>query len=182
MNSVSMQGASRPRLCRALAAMAGVLSIGLVLANAVMWLAPSLAQYPAHAMPALGSHPIALDLPARLMAMAASSAGFVALAMALWSARRLFLRFASGAVFEAGTGVLLRRVGILLVVYAGLTPIIRTLVTTVVTLHNPPGGQVFAISLSSDEMLLALIGALIVMIGAVMADAARLADDNREIV
>ena len=51
-----------------------------------------------------------------------------------------------------------------------------------VTLENPEGHQVIAISLEMNDVLVVLIGALMVMLAHALQAAAVIADDNRQIV
>lgn len=84
--------------------------------------------------------------------------------------------------FAPQTGVLLRRFGMTLVVYAALTPFLRTLMTWLVTMHNAPGQRILRFGISEYEVVLAIVGTLILTTGSVMAEATRLAEDNRQII
>ena len=80
----------------------------------------------------------------------------------------------AGEAFVAQTGVLLRRFGIALLIYAGLTPVVRSAIAALVT-HDPARHElVLSVGISSDEVVVALIGALILVFGSVMADATRI--------
>lgn len=100
----------------------------------------------------------------------------------LWTSRQLFIGFARGEVFTAQTGRRLRRIGVLLLVLQGAKIAVGTLGTLIATLPNPPGGRHLSIGLSSDHLIVALVGGLLIAVGWAMAEAARLADENRGFV
>ena len=104
------------------------------------------------------------------------------LAWGLWAVQTLFRRFALGLIFEPQTGVLLRRFGTALVIYSALTPLDGTITVLLATIGNPPGERLIGIGVSHHEFLVAIVGILILTTGSVMADAARMAEENRQIV
>lgn len=173
---------ARPRMKRWLAHAAAAVAIIILAGNALAWLHPDLAHYPARGMTALGDHPVMLTLDARLASLVVSTLHLGILAWALLTVRALFLRFADGKVLEVGTGRLLGRLGLALVVFAVATPVVRTLVTLLVTMHNPPGQKALAIGFSANELIIGLVGGLIVMTGEAMREAAVIADEHRQIV
>jgi ABC-type Fe3+ transport system permease subunit len=118
----------------------------------------------------------------RCIGLACSTLYFSVLVRGLWVARSLFKRLADGMVFEPETGVLLRRFGIALVVYAALTPFVGTLMAWLVTMLNPPGERLLRFAISDHEIVLAIVGTLILTTGSVMADAARMAEESRQII
>ncbi len=52
----------------------------------------------------------------------------------------------------------------------------------VLTWGNLPGQRILALSIGIDDYMIAALGGLVLAIGHVMTEAARLADDNRQIV
>jgi hypothetical protein len=117
---------------------------------------------------------------AALIAVLAVPLG-VALAV-LWTTRQLFTGFARGEVFTAETGRRLRRIGALLLVLQVVKIVVGSLGTLIATLPNPPGARHLSIGLSSDHLIVALVGGLLIAVGWAMAEAARLADENRGFV
>jgi hypothetical protein len=82
------------------------------------------------------------------------------LAVLVWglgNARSLFKRVAVGLIFEPQTGVLLRRFGVVLVVYAALIPFVGALMSLLVTMHNIPGERLFRFGISDEEIVLAIV-------------------------
>jgi hypothetical protein len=169
------------RLCRRIAFLSAASGAAFLLVNAVLWLVPDLAPIVARDEGDLHDGAITLTPTVRWMGLLCSTLYLAVLVRALWIARSLFKRLANGLVFEPQTGMLLRSFGIALVVYAGLTPFFHALIGWLVTMYNT-SGRAITLGLSDDEVILAIVGTLILTTGSVMAEAARIADDNRQIV
>jgi hypothetical protein len=170
------------RLCRAAAWLALTSAAALFLGNGYIWFAPDPANDAIRTAAHAGSALITVTPMVRLMGFALTSLHLTILFWGLWAARALFWHFSAGRVFEPQNGVLLRRFGKALLIYAALTPFVDSLALLIVTAYNPPGEKMIGFGLSDHEIVLALVGVLILVTGSVMADAARMADDNRQIV
>jgi Protein of unknown function (DUF2975) len=170
------------RMCRGLARFSGASAIGILVVNAMPWLIPDWAPFVARGMAGLQTEPITLTRTVVALGLTCSTLYLAVLAWALWIARSLFNRLADGHVFEAETGVLLRRFGIALVVFSVLSPFVTTLMATLVTMANPPGERLLKFGFASYDFVLAVVGTLVLTTGSVMAEAARLADENRQII
>ena len=154
-----------------------------LLVNAAMWLVPGFALDAAHSQTNLGAAmKVTLTTETTLLALVVSTFYVGLLAIALWSIARLFDQFSKGAIFVPETGAHLRRAGLFLFFFAILSPTFRTVIGVIVTIANPPGQKELAIGIGSQEIVLGLIAALLVMLGHIMAEAAHIADDNRQIV
>jgi hypothetical protein len=169
-------------LCVWMARAAGALAIGFFVVAAALWLNPAWAAEAVRAHLNMNPADVTLSFAARALAGILSAAHAGLLCAALLAARRLFLRFAHDAAIEAQTGRDLRLIGGLVAAYALTTPLSKTLMVLAVTMDNPPGHRMLTISLGSNELILGVLGALILVLGHVMAEAARIADDNRQIV
>lgn len=158
------------------------MAAGFVVVAAATWLDPDWAAAMAQRdfVPQGGS--FSTDLGARLVAGLLSCFNCAFLSAALWTARGLFLRIANGQAIATETGFDLRQIGAMVALYAMTTPVMKTLTTLALTIGNPPGQKILAVSLSSNELTFGLLGALILVLGHVMGEAARIADDNRQIV
>lgn len=172
-------------LGRLSALMCVVVAVGGALAEitlAWVWLTPSWVE--AYVVPHLGLQrvPVALDLPTRAMAFAASMIPMAVLLYLLHQAYGLFDAFRIGNVFTAHAPVRLRRIGASIVALAFLRPITSMFLGLILTWSNPPGQRILALSLSIDDYMTAVLGGLVLAIGHVMTEAARIADDNRQIV
>jgi hypothetical protein len=104
------------------------------------------------------------------------------LVYALWQAFRLFRAFARGEVFTPEAGDRLRRIGAAFVVVPFAEVLGTGLITTLLTLNNPEGQQAVAFTLEPVHVILGLAGGLVLVIGWVMAEAARQAADLEQIV
>ncbi len=100
----------------------------------------------------------------------------------LWNMWRLFRAYREGAVFSVETGRRLRNVGLVL----GLQPFLQIALSGIgsilLTMNNANGERHFAITLQDNDLLIGIAGGLLVVVGWVMAEAARIADDHRQII
>lgn len=170
------------RLCRRAGTLAVATAIAFIVISAGLWLVPASAEFVARGQAKLQTEPITLTLAVRLIALGASTLHLAVLSWGLWTMRTLLYRLAAGQVFEPATGVLLRRFGIALLSYAGLIPLVACLTVRLVTMYNPPGSRLFIFGIGDQEVILALVGTLILVLGSVLAEAARIAEDNRQII
>jgi hypothetical protein len=150
--------------------------------NAILWSVSDWTPLIARSSANLHTEPITLTPMVRWMGFACSTLHLAVLFWGLWVARSLFERLAGGLVFEPKTGTLLRRFGVALVIYAALTPLVTALMSWLVTMQNAPGKRLLNIGISDHEIVLAIVGTLILTTGSVMAEAARMAEENRQII
>lgn len=172
-------------LGRLSAVMCAVVAVGGALAEVMLawvWLTPSWVE--AHVVPHLGLQgvPVALDGPTRLAAFAASMIPMGVLLYLLRQAYALFDAFRLGHVFTPEAPVRLRRIGTSILALALLRPLTSMVLGLILTAANPPGQRILALSISIDDYMIGALGGLVLAIGHVMAEAARIADDNRQIV
>ena len=154
-----------------------------LIVNVAMWLVPGFVVDAARSQSNMAAPmKITMTTEATALALAASTAYVALLAIALWSIARLFTQFSLGAIFVPETGVHLRRAGLYLLAFATLAPVFRAAIGVIVTMANPPGERALSISFGSQEIVLGLIAALLVMLGHIMAEASDIADDNSRIV
>jgi hypothetical protein len=169
-------------MCRRLAIFSAVIGPAFLIIDAVLWAVPAWAPIVARGTANLDTGPITLTPVVRLIGFALSTLYLCVLVYGLWTARRLFQRLAAGGVFEPQTGVLLRRFGTALVVYAALPPFVSALMSLLVTMYNPPHQRRLTFGLSDHEIVLAIVGTLILATGSIMAEAARIAEEHSQIV
>jgi hypothetical protein len=170
------------RLCRAGSTLAGTTALFLIVGNAVLWLVPQWAEVAARNSANLWTEKLFITPFVQWIGFGIGTLHLCVLVWGLLSMRTLFRLLAGGEAFVAQTGFLLRRFGIALLAYAALMPIVRSAITALVT-HDPVKHElVVSVGISSDEVVLALISALIIVFGSVMADATRIAEENREII
>lgn len=172
-------------LGRLSAFMCVVIAVGGALAEialAWVWLTPSWVEAYVAPRLVLRDVPVALDAATRLTGFAISMIPMAVLLYMLHQAYALFDAFRLGHVFNAMSPVRLRRIGLCMVALALLRPITATLLGLALTWSNPPGQRILAVAVSTDDYMIGAFGGLILAIGHVMVEAARIADDNRQIV
>jgi hypothetical protein len=150
-----------------------VLLLGLG-ASTVIW--PGLlARHPALA--GLALDPASLDLAGRLAALAALAVPVLPMLVAIRQALRLCGLMTARRLFTAEVPPRLQRMGIALVAAGALQPVGGALLALVVGGFTG-GGWHLAIALSSDDVGVAVIGAVLIAIAAASREAVRLADEN----
>ncbi len=162
-----------------------IVALGGALAELVLlwvWLSPSLVETLVMPRLGLGAAPVALDGWTRAAGFAVCMLPMAVLGYQLHQAYALFDAYRLGNVFTSAAPVRLRRIGISMVALAVLRPITATLLGIVLTAANPPGQRVISIGLNIDDYMIAAFGGLILVIGHVMVEATRLADEHRQIV
>jgi hypothetical protein len=166
-------------LVRLLALVGGA---ALLTVPAVFWTDPGWVQAAAPSMVGLGEHPMVVDERARLLGALASLPGVLLGLVALWRLWLLFGEYAAGRVFGAAAQRHLCGFAAVLLASAIVTPFMRAAVGVALTLSNPPGQRVLAFTLSWNDYLSILCGAVLLAVAWVMADAVRLAEDNEGFV
>jgi len=170
------------RLCRGAAALAGVTAVAFIAGNAAMWLVPAWTEMAARDASHMQTQQLFITPFVRWVGLGVTTLYLGVLAWGLLSMRTLFRRLAAEDVFVAETGVLLRRFGKALLVYAALTPVVRSAMAFLVTRDPVAHEALLSIGIDDYEITVALIGVLILAFGSVMADATRIADESREII
>jgi hypothetical protein len=96
----------------------------------------------------------------------------------LWELKRLFEAYATGAIFTVAAARRLRHCGYALMVAGAGSPLGSMLLSAALSLDLPRHGRSLVISMSSDDLLLLLIGGVLLVIARVMGEAARIAEEN----
>lgn len=125
---------------------------------------------------------VQLDMHSRLWALAASLLPASVSVYALWQMWSLFGCFAQGELLARQPAAHLRRLGLGLCSLAAAQPLGHTLAILALTWGNPKGQRQLWFGLSSDHYLALLFGLLLLALAQVLAEAARVADENREFV
>jgi hypothetical protein len=129
-------------------------------------------------VPGLGAAPITVDDRARWLGAGFSLLGIVLGLYVLWQLWRLFGEYAAARFFDAAARFHLRRFAWALLAAALLVPLLRGAIGVALTLGNPPGQRMLVIGLAWNDYLAILIGAVLLAIATVQAEAARLAEEN----
>lgn len=130
----------------------------------------------------LAGHAVTITPQVQLAGLALSAPPLGLLIYMLLQARAVFSGFAVGMRFTDLVATRVWRIGLILVVKGVLGPLWRAAAGVVLTLGNPPGQKILAISISSDDVLWAIVGALLVAIGWTLREAARIAEEHASFV
>ncbi|MFO0991966.1 MAG: DUF2975 domain-containing protein [Hyphomicrobiales bacterium] len=155
--------------------------IAIVAAYAGLWLDPGTAQQALREMlpgvSAQGVNSTQLWLGAVLGLIPV-----IILTIALWELYTFFALYQRGDAFPPGAGERLRRVGVWLIALAATAFIVRCTASVLFSWHLGDGNRQLAISISSSDIILLLFGGLVRMIGQVLLEAGRVAEENRQFV
>lgn len=110
------------------------------------------------------------------------SVGLALLAVPLWYLYRLLTRYRSGETLSPACAMALRRIGQGLLAMAAFSFASNTLNVLALTALNPPGQRTLSFSITDAEIGLVLGGAVVVLVGWVMGQAADVAQENRSFV
>ena len=93
----------------------------------------------------------------------------------LWG---LFGEYALGRVFSHRALLCLRGFARSVLALAIVSPVYGAVLSVIATWHNAPGTRQLNINFTSDDYGMLLLGAVLLAISSVMAEAARVAEDN----
>lgn len=126
--------------------------------------------------------PLTIDPQVQWWAAAVGLPGLAVGFFLLWQLWRLFGEYGQGRVFSLQAVRHLRRFAFGVLSLGLVAPLTNTAMVLVLTWHNPPGQRQLMIGLSSDNYLHVLLGAVLIAIARVMAEAVRVAQENAEFV
>ncbi len=161
----------------------GLLGLMLFVLYLALWISPELARRSlAPSLPGIDSP----DLPVWAL-LAGFCLGFVPVLLmlyGLWHIRCFFRLYADEDLFPARAGYHLRNFGMILLILIPAGLILRAGASALFSAYGSTGAHRLAISvsISSSEILILLVGALVMMIGQVLTAAHRLAEENRQFV
>lgn len=172
---------SLARTATRLAQATGLAILVLLLLYPALWIDPALAiRSLAPTLP--GLDPAGLPSWALAAGFALGLIPLVILLYGLWQVRRFFRLYGENDLFPAEAGHYLRNFGIAILTLVPVGIITSSAASVVFSLHRPEGQKQLAISVSSSEIFVLIVGALFVMIGRILSEAHRLAEENRQIV
>jgi hypothetical protein len=102
--------------------------------------------------------------------------------MALLRLWQLFGEYLHSRIFSARALASLRSFARWTLAAALLSPVYRAVPSVLVTLQNGPGRRELTLDLSSNDYMTLLLGVVVLAISSVMAEAARIAEDNEGFV
>lgn len=109
-------------------------------------------------------------------------AGAIPMLWVLWSARLLFLSYAGGSVFSVESAGRLKHIAYALLCMVLFRPLGGMLVGLALSIAMPAGQKRLILQFGSDEVWIGLAGAMMLVIGWIMGEAAALADENKSFV
>jgi len=121
-------------------------------------------------------------LDQRLLAAAVGLLPALALMLALFAVGRICREYAAGRLFSDAVLGAYRRLAMTLVATTALHWLQPTLLGLALALTLPPGKRFVTLGVSSDDLLLVLVTALVFVLGSVMQVAQRVQSENAEIV
>jgi len=124
---------------------------------------------------------VAYELPERIGAAIVATIPTLALSWGLWRLAATLKLFAAGTPFAAAAAEGSRDFGLGVVICAVLKPVAATALSLLLT-FNGPGPKSLAISISSDTLLLLLLGGVMALVGWALGEAALLAEENAQFV
>lgn len=101
------------------------------------------------------------------------------LAAALWELRAFFALYSGGNVFPRFAADRLRRLGLWLILLALAAFLVRCGASVLYSWQLGEGHRQLAVSISSSDIVLLLFGGLLRMLGRILAEAGRVAEENR---
>jgi hypothetical protein len=108
-----------------------------------------------------------------------SLAVILAALLRLW---QLFGEYLHSRIFSARALTSLRGFARWTLAAAFWSPVYRAVLSVIVTWQNGPGKRELTIDLTSDDYMMLLVGVVLLAISSVMAEAARIAEDNEGFV
>lgn len=127
---------------------------------------------------ALGDIPVAQRIGLSLVAVTA----FALLLAICWNVRQLFDQFRKAAFFAPETLSRMIRIGIWLLTYGAFEVLSNPIVSVLLTIDFPEGQRQIDMELDGDEFFFIVFGALMLVFGWIMREAATIDEENRQFV
>ncbi len=165
--------------------MQGVVIAGALFAEiglAWVWLSPGIIEW--LVLPRLGLSPadITLDGTARTYGFLISSLPLTVVFYALYHAFFLFAGYRRGEIFTARAAERLRHIALAVIGAIFMSPLVQAALSATLSFGATPGNRSITMSFSLQDYLVAALGGLLLAIAYVMAEAVRIAKENREII
>lgn len=170
------------RLGRTLAFATGLVVVLLVAIGLGLWLKASWVENVIVPRVGLAHAPVAVTPLVQMLGLLITAVPLAILAYGLLEVRRIFCDFADGELITPALAPRLERFGAAVTLQALLNPVAGALLSVLLTLGNPPGQRMLALSLPSHDVVSVLVGLLIIAIGSVMREAARIAEEHASFV
>ncbi|MEM9631316.1 MAG: DUF2975 domain-containing protein [Pseudomonadota bacterium] len=104
------------------------------------------------------------------------------LSLAVWNIRQVFKRFQAMEFFSPKTLANVISIGVWLIIFAIFDLISDPIGSVILTYDFPPGERLVEVSLDGAEIFCLVLGALMLLLGWILREAALIADENRQFV
>lgn len=166
------------RLGRVLSVATLVIVLLLVASGLGIWLSPTLVGQIIVPRIGLVGHAVVLDGASLCAGLVISAVPLGILAYGLLQVRQIFRDFGRGEIISPMLALRLERFGAAVALQGLISPLVGAALSIALTLGNRPGGRAIALSVSSHDVVAVIVGLLVIGIGAVMREAARIAEEN----
>ena len=119
---------------------------------------------------------------ARLAGALVVAAPVAVMLYGLWAVRALFREFADGRFFTERAARNLQTFAVTVLAQAPLGPLTSAALSVALSLVNPSGERMHAITFSIHDYYALIVGGVLVAVASLMREAARLADENASFV
>ncbi|MFY7864542.1 DUF2975 domain-containing protein [Roseateles sp.] len=157
-------------------------AVGLLVGTALFWSQPDWLSSVAKSRWNLSEATMNLDTRSRLLGWSFSWLPNLVVLFALWQIWALFGYYRRSEFFSSDPALHLRRLGGTLIVLTVTQPLSATLSVLALTLGNPTGQRWLYLGLGTDQYLSLFLGLAILVIGIVMEEASRMAQENAEFI
>ncbi len=100
----------------------------------------------------------------------------------LFMAQLLFRGYRKGQIFTTGAAETLTCIGWSVVLLGPAYMLANTLTVLLLTMHSGPGARQLNLSMDEGDVFAIVFGLLIVVVGRILAEAAKIADENKSFV
>lgn len=118
----------------------------------------------------------------RFLAATVAALPFLLVLYGLWQIRELFRLFGERRYFSVDGSKRLLRFGAALLLAAPAGIVTRSIVSVLLTMNNPAGSRQLVVQMGSNDYFLVVIGGLLLVVGWVMREAARMQHELQQIV
>lgn len=157
-------------------------ALGLLVGTAMFWSRDDWLSSVAQDRWGLSAATMNLDPRSRLLGWSFSWLPNLVVLFALWQIWALFGYYRRSQFFASGPALHLRRLGVALMAYTLAQPLGVTLSVLALTLANPAGQRRLYIGMGTDQFPSLFFGLAILVIGIVMEEASRMAQENAEFI
>lgn len=107
---------------------------------------------------------------------------YFSLLLIVFGTARVFAAFQKGTVFSSGAVKAVRFLGLLIFVFAAIQLLIPTLIVLGLTFDNADGLRTLTLSINTSGVILLMIGTVILVIGQILTQAMKIAEENGQFI